>query len=75
MSTKQKIFGAYFVIGLLFALYGWLFGTMSYKGFAYNLGRGVVWPLFIFPELGAVIGALILVIVVVLISIFVRTPR
>lgn len=61
MTTKQKIIACYVGIGVLFALYGWLWGDYSHKGFAYNLGAGLVWPIKIFPELGVIISTLIIV--------------
>lgn len=69
LSTKKKIVTLYFIIGCLFGLYGWLFGPASYKGLAYNLGQGVMWPVFIFPTLGKVIGALILVLFIAIVTI------
>lgn len=75
MSIKNKIINTYFVVGLLFALYGWLFGSTSYKSFAYNLGRGLVWPLMIFPELGKAIGGIIILVVIIAITLFVRNPN
>ena len=64
MSTKAKIISVYLAIGVLFALYGWLFGDNSYKSFAYNLGTGTVWPIMLFPGLGKILGAGILVLFV-----------
>ena len=69
MSKKSKIISVYLAIGLLYALYGWLFGDNSYKSFAYNLGTGLVWPLMMFPGLGKVVGAGILVIFIALVLI------
>jgi hypothetical protein len=60
MSKKSTIVIIYLVLGLLFALYGWLFGDNSYKSFAYNLGTGLVWPVMLFPGLGKIIGAVII---------------
>lgn len=60
MSKKAKIICIYLAIGVLFALYGWLFGDNSYKSFAYNLGTGIVWPIMLFPGLGKILGAGIL---------------
>ncbi len=60
MSTKAKIISIYLAIGVLFALYGWLFGDNSYKSFAYNLGTGIIWPIMLFPGLGKILGAGIL---------------
>lgn len=63
MSLKQKLIYGYLVIAVLFALYGWLFGDTSHKSFAANLGRGIVWPVLIFPSLGVIIGGAVLVVV------------
>ncbi|WP_454690554.1 hypothetical protein [Achromobacter aloeverae] len=60
----KKAVSVYGVIWVLFALYGWLFGEYSYKGFAYNLGRGLVWPVSIFPSLGPILGGIILLVVI-----------
>lgn len=68
MSKKAKIISIYFALGLLFALYGWLFGDNSYKSFAYHLGTGVVWPVVLFPGLGKLLGAGILVLFVALVT-------
>jgi integral membrane sensor domain MASE1 len=69
MSTKQKIISLYFFIAFLFALYGWLFGHLSYRGFAYNLGVGLVWPATIFPAFGAFLGTVIIVLFVITICV------
>lgn len=60
MTTKQKIFSVYFFIALLYTFYGWLFGSTKYASFFYNLGRGVVWPVHMFPVLGSIITAAII---------------
>jgi len=61
MSTKAKIVLVYLALGVLFALYAWLFGDTSHKSFAFNLGMGIVWPVMLFPGLGKAIGAAIIV--------------
>lgn len=61
---KQKIIAGYLAIGVLFALYSWMFGDMAHKSFAYNLGRGIIWPAVMFPALGQAIGTIILVVFV-----------
>lgn len=68
MSKKAKIISVYLAIGVLFALYGWLFGDNSYKSLAYNLGTGIVWPIMLFPGLGKILGAGILVLFVALVT-------
>lgn len=75
MSVKQKIINAYLVAWLLFALYGWLFGPNSYRGFMYNLGRGLLWPVMIFPELGKALSGLVILIFVIAVLVFVRDTR
>lgn len=70
MTLKKKILLAYFSIAILFSVYGWLFGEFKYRGFSYNLGRGIVWPVTIFPALGEIIGAIIIVAVVIAVLIF-----
>ncbi len=62
MSTKAKIILVYFAIALVFAIYGATFGDYAYKGFAYNLGAAVVWPVMIFPGLGKIIGVIVLIV-------------
>lgn len=69
MSKKSKIISVYLAIGVVFALYGWLFGDNSYKSFAYNLGMGLVWPVMIFPALGQVMGVVILVAFIALLTV------
>jgi hypothetical protein len=64
MTFKQKTIYTYFGIALLFSLYGWLFGPYSGRGFFYNLGKGIVWPVTIFPALGAVVGGIIMIAVI-----------
>lgn len=60
MSTKAKVLAAYFAIALVFAIYMSIWGASAYKGFFYNLGMGIVWPVVMFPGLGKLIGAVIL---------------
>ncbi|MBK5373777.1 hypothetical protein JFT81_03920 [Pseudomonas sp. TH43] len=64
MSLKGKIISGYLVIGLIYALYSWLFSAYySHAGFFYNLGRGLMWPAAMFPAFGAFIGGILLVII------------
>jgi hypothetical protein len=62
MSTKAKILTAYFSIGLLYAIYAAIWGVNAYKGFFYNLGGGLIWPVMLFPGLGKIFGAVILLV-------------
>jgi membrane-bound ClpP family serine protease len=64
MKTSHIIITAYVVIAILFGIYGSLFGDYDYRGFMYNLGRGLVWPTIIFPSLGKIIGGIILLAVI-----------
>ena len=64
MSLKGKLITGYFVIGLIYTLYSWLFTQYSHMSFAYNLGRGFIWPAAMFPALGAAIGMIVLVAVI-----------
>ncbi|MEA9557498.1 hypothetical protein VC273_16795 [Xanthomonas nasturtii] len=34
-------------------------GQYAYKGFAYNLGRALVWPAIVFPSFGGLLSGLI----------------
>lgn len=58
---KVKIIAVYLIIGLLVALYTWIFGDTAHKSFMYNLGGGLVWPAVMFPSFGKAIGGLLLV--------------
>lgn len=59
---KKIIIFIYLGIGFIYALYGTFFDDVyKYKSFAYNLGRGSVWPTIMFPELGKAIGLIILI--------------
>ncbi|UGB37246.1 hypothetical protein [Frateuria soli] len=73
MTKKQKFWTAYFSIAFLFALYSNIWGETHYKSFAYNLGRGVVWPLAMFPAFGHFVGAILLVIGVLALLAFGRS--
>lgn len=63
-SLKQTLITWYLLIGLGVAVYKTFF-TYSTHGFFYNLGMGIVWPAVLFPALGKVIGAVILIAVIV----------
>ncbi|WAH55846.1 hypothetical protein LZ023_22745 [Pseudomonas silvicola] len=64
MTLKGKIISGYLVIGLIYALYSWLFSAYSHASFAYNLGRGLIWPAAMFPAFGAFLGMIVLVVVI-----------
>ncbi|MBN8263135.1 MAG: hypothetical protein J0M21_00600 [Xanthomonadales bacterium] len=69
---KKYLIGGYAAVAFLFAIYGTLFGDFAYKGFAYNLGRAVVWPAIMFPSVGAFIGGVVMLLVVVAILVLVQ---
>lgn len=64
MSLKGKLIAGYFTIGLVYTLYSWLFTPYSHASFAYNLGRGLVWPGAMFPAFGAFIGGVVLLVII-----------
>ncbi|MDN0076079.1 hypothetical protein QU481_14410 [Crenobacter sp. SG2303] len=66
---KNKIIVAYVGFGILYALYAWIFGDTAHKSFAYNLGQGLVWPAVMFPSLGKIMGAIIIVAFVAVITV------
>jgi phosphate/sulfate permease len=72
VSTKQKLISAYFGIGFLVAMYESMFGPDSMRGFAYNLGKGIVWPAVVFPSLGYLIGGIVIVLFVTFVALFVN---
>ena len=65
MTNKQRTIALYLAIGLVYALYSWLFGHYSDKGLLYNVGRGLIWPACMFPFIGEILGAIILVAVLI----------
>ena len=69
---KKRFGTGYLIIGLLVAIYESLWGATHYKSFAYNLGRGLVWPVVMIPALGKIIGAIVLVVVIIAILLFVK---
>ncbi|KAB8173389.1 hypothetical protein FKV24_014190 [Lysobacter maris] len=56
----RVILGVYVLMIFVFAIYGNWWGDYAYKGFAYNLGRAVIWPAILIPGLGKAIGILVL---------------
>ena len=46
---KQLIIG-YLAIAFLLSILMWLFGEDSYRGYAYNTGKAIVWPISIFKS-------------------------
>lgn len=56
----KKVMAVYGILIIPFGLYGWFFGELSYKGFAYNFGRAIIWPVMLFPSLGPIIGGIVI---------------
>ena len=54
----------YVLLIIAFAIYGNWWGDYAYKGFAYNFGRALIWPIIMFPGRGKVIGGILLLFVV-----------
>lgn len=57
----KYLVGFYTLLIIPFAVYGTFWGEYAYKGFAYNLGRSVIWPAILFPIIGKILGAIVLV--------------
>jgi hypothetical protein len=63
MTLKGKLIAGYGVMGLLVLLYQWIF--VSGASFGVALGKALVWPAVLIPGVGAFIGAIILIAVLV----------
>lgn len=63
MTLKGKLIAGYGGMGLLVFLYQWMF--VSGVGFGAALGKALVWPAVLIPGVGAFIGAIILLAVLV----------
>ncbi len=61
MKIKHMLIAAYVAIGILAGIYGSIWGQYDYKGVAYNMGRGLFWPVVMFPSLGQVVGLVVIV--------------
>jgi hypothetical protein len=70
MKLKQMLITAYVGIGILFGLYGSIWGQYDYKGFFYNMGRGLIWPVIVFPSLGQILALIIILGVLVGLTLF-----
>lgn len=47
---KQGLIGGYLAIAFVFSIFMWLFGEHSYRGYPYNMGKAIVWPISIFKS-------------------------
>jgi len=63
MNLKGKLISGYAAIGLLVLLYEWIF--VSGASFGVALGKGLVWPAVIFPGVGAFVGGILLIAILV----------
>ncbi|WP_017756890.1 hypothetical protein [uncultured Pseudacidovorax sp.] len=61
MTLKGKIFSGYGVIGLLFWAY---FVLVDGHRAAFAFGKALVWPLTMFPALGAFMGVVVLLLII-----------
>ncbi|HHA1257654.1 TPA: hypothetical protein ACOEEM_002301 [Enterobacter asburiae] len=62
---KPFIISIYCVLALITAIYQAVWGTQAWRGLAYAIGQGLVWPAVWFPSLGSIIGGLIWIIIIV----------
>ena len=62
---KRFIISIYCVLALITAIYQAIWGTQAWRGLAYAIGQGLVWPAVWFPSLGSIIGGLIWIIIIV----------
>lgn len=62
---KPFIISIYCVLALITAIYQAVWGTQAWRGLAYAIGQGLVWPAVWFPSLGSIIGGLIWMIIIV----------
>ena len=59
----KYLIGLYGATVLIAMIYFNFWGQFAFKGFAYNLGRAVLWPTVAFPSFGALLGGLVLIVV------------
>ena len=62
---KPFIISIYCVLALITTIYQAVWGTQAWRGLAYAIGQGLVWPAVWFPSLGSIIGGLIWIIIIV----------
>lgn len=60
MTLKQKAITGYVIVAFIFAFYSHNFGPFQHYSFAYNLGRGVVWPFTIFSGMGVILSVIVI---------------
>lgn len=59
----KYVIGLYGATVLIAMIYFNFWGQYAFKGFAYNLGRAVLWPTVVFPSFGALLGGLVVIVV------------
>lgn len=64
MKIVQFLVGLYLVIGLGMAIHGAYFGDETFRGLAWHLGRGLVWPGVMFPSFGKAVGGTLMVAII-----------
>ena len=69
-EIKAMLIAAYVVIGILTGIYGSIWGQYDYKGLAYNMGRGLMWPVVMFPSLGQVVALVVIVAFIAAVTMF-----
>jgi len=47
---KGTLIGGYLLIAILSGMWMWMWGDYEYRGFAYNMGRALVWPASFFQS-------------------------
>lgn len=57
---KNIIASIYLGIGFIYTLYSYFFTYRGIKGFAYNIGVGLAWPITMFPSFGKFLGGIII---------------
>ncbi|QLX96717.1 hypothetical protein [Enterobacter sp. RHBSTW-00593] len=62
---RRFIISIYCVLALITAIYQAVWGTQGWRGLAYAIGQGLVWPAVWFPSLGSIIGGLIWITIIV----------
>lgn len=62
---RRFIISIYCVLALITAIYQAVWGAQGWRGLAYAIGQGLVWPAVWFPSLGSIIGGLIWITIIV----------
>jgi len=70
MKFKQMLATGYVSIAILFGLYSSIWGHYHYKGFFYNMGRGLIWPFVMFPALGQLLALFIIIAMLIGLTLF-----